>query len=199
MVARHLTTPWRQPLHAASQAMFALLLTELSDSSTPLLLDSGCGNGEGTRLLAARFPGHRVIGVDKSAARLRRLAPLGFAVHDNAILLRAELGSFWRLFVAAGLVAERHWLFYPNPWPKPEHLGRRWHGHPAFPTLLATSRRIELRSNWRLYLEEFGIALELAGHWRQRIDALPEAEPQSPFERKYRAAAHPLWRLLAQK
>ncbi|MGD9583046.1 MAG: hypothetical protein AB7V26_05145 [Lysobacterales bacterium] len=122
VVVRHLARPWQQPLHAHSQSMFARLCAELAGGTGPLLLDSGCGNGESTRLLAARFPGHRVIGVDRSALRLRRLAPEGFAVHGNAILLRAELGSFWRLFASAGLCAERHWLLYPNPWPRPEHL-----------------------------------------------------------------------------
>ena len=199
VLTRHFTKCWAAPLHAPSLAMFARLDAVQSGSSAPLLLDSGCGTGESSLRLARLFPGHLVIGIDQSAARLRRLAPDGFAVHGNCILVRAELGSFWRLFNARGLKADQHWLLYPNPWPRTLHLKRRWHGHPVFPSLLATTSRIELRSNWRLYLEEFDLALAYTRCWRTHIEALPGAEPISPFERKYLAAGQALWRLSGER
>ena len=85
-----------------------------------------------------------------------------------------------------------HFLLYPNPWPKPGHLRRRIHGHPAFPLLVALGGRIELRSNWQLYVEEFGLAMSLSGRPGAicRIDAV---SPLTLFERKYRDSGHALW------
>src|SRR5688572_23330527 len=104
---RHFDHPWRQPLHAPTQRAFAPLQEMLGAATTPIVLDSGCGTAASTLRLAGLNPGHRVIGVDQSAARLQRLAPEGIAAIGNAIVLRAELASFWRLFVVAGMRAER--------------------------------------------------------------------------------------------
>ena len=145
--------------------------------------------------LAVQFPQHCVIGIDQSAARLQRHAPQGIARLGNAIVLRAELASFWRLFVAAGWHAERHFLLYPNPWPKAAQLGRRWHGHPVFPSLMRTAQSFELRSNWRVYAEEFGFALGYAGCPDVLIESFDCNEPLTPFERKYRDSGHVLWRV----
>ena len=93
----------------------------------------------------------------------------------------------------------RHCIFYPNPWPKAEHLGRRWHGHPRFADLLRLGGRLELRTNWPVYAQEFAHALQVAGHAATLgVVAAPEAEPISPFERKYALSGHTLWLLQAQ-
>ncbi len=196
-VRRHLSCEWRQPIHVPSVRMFERLSVLLRDDERPLLLDSGCGTGDSTLQLAALNPGHCVIGIDQSAARLQRLAPLGIALHANAILLRAELTSFWRLFVAGGWRAERNYLLYPNPWPKAVYLNRRWHGHPVLPILLNTASAIELRSNWRVYADEFAFALTIAGHGEARAEPYDGEIPLTPFELKYRQSGHLLWRVAA--
>lgn len=193
---RHFDTPWQQPLHAPTQRAFALLLAKLYEARRPIILDSGCGTAASTLRLAEMNTGHWVIGVDQSAARLQRISPEGMAQMGNAIVLRAELASFWRLFVDAGLQADRHLLLYPNPWPKAAHLGRRWQGHPVFPTLMRTASRFELRSNWRIYAEEFALALRFGGHAQAAVDVLPREDPLTPFELKYRDSGHELWRVL---
>lgn len=92
---------------------------------------------------------------------------------------------------------QAHYLLYPNPWPKPAHLGRRVHGHPAFPLLLQLGGALELRSNWQLYVEEFGVALQLCGV-AARVAAVPQEEaPLTLFERKYRDSGQQLWRMSA--
>lgn len=182
-------------MHAPTQEAFGRLRGAIDLQQQPLLLDSGCGTGDSTLQLASLFPGHLVIGVDQSAARLQRYAPQGLALIGNALLLRAELTSFWRLLVDASLCAEGHWLLYPNPWPKAAHLGRRWHAHPVFPTLMQTSAQFELRSNWRVYVDEFAQALRHAGHASASTEPLEDAPALTPFERKYRISGHPLWRV----
>jgi tRNA G46 methylase TrmB len=194
-VRRHFDNPWQQPLHAPTQHAFSQLQSMLGNTPLPLMLDSGCGTAASTLHLAELHPGHCVIGVDQSAARLRRLAPDGIAAIGNAIILRAELASFWRLFVEAGMQAERHYLLYPNPWPKAVHLGRRWQGHPVFPTLMRTARQFELRSNWRVYVEEFAFALRFTGHAQAAVETLHIDLPLTPFERKYWDSGHGLWRV----
>jgi len=101
-----------------------------------------------------------------------------------------------RLLADAGLRPTHHYLIHPNPWPKPGHLKRRWHGHPVFPALLALGGQLELRSNFGLYVLEFKRALELAGRPDAKVVSFRgESEAISPFEAKYLASGHTLERL----
>lgn len=191
-VQRHLREPWRSPVHDYSRRAFAPL-AESHDCARPVVLDSGCGTGESTVLLARKHPDSLVIGVDKSAARLDK-AP---GLPANARLLRADLADIWRLMDEAGWTLARHYLLYPNPWPKPGQLKRRWHGHPAFPALIGLGGRLVLRSNFELYADEFARALELAGVGDAKVVSFRVDEPISPFERKYAKSGHRLFQLTA--
>jgi tRNA (guanine-N7-)-methyltransferase len=59
----------------------------------------------------------------------------------NLLLLRCDVVDFW-LLAAQDLVAlgrwnvQRHFVLYPNPYPKAKHLKQRWHGHAVFPYML---------------------------------------------------------------
>lgn len=191
-VSRHLRHRWQSPIHDYSLRAFARL-AESRDPDRPLVLDSGCGTGESTARLAHAHPDCLVVGVDKSRARLDR-APERPA---NARLVRAELADIWRLMGEAGWRTAHHYLLYPNPWPKPGHLKRRWHGHPAFPDLLALGGRLVLRSNFELYVDEFAHALALAGVVDVKVVSFQADEPVSPFERKYAQSGHRLFQLTA--
>lgn len=197
VVRRHLAQPWRAPVHAATERALAPLLAELATWRGPVVLDSGCGDGASTLRLAYRHPSALVVGLDKSALRLQRLAPGGWLRRGNVCLCRAEVAQAWRLLARAGVRLDAHWLLYPNPWPKPTQLLRRWHGHPVFPDLVRLGGRLEVRSNWPLYLAEMARALDLCGR-RGRLTILPPEEPVlTPFESKYRQSGHTLWRLQA--
>lgn len=198
VVRAHLHAPWRAPAHAPSRNACLAWLEKTTPGAQPLILDSGCGTGESTRQLALRHPDARVLGVDQSAARLGPGAETGIRIADNAWLLRARAEDTWRVLHEHGLVVDRHYLLYPNPWPKSGHLRRRWHGHPAFALLLAMSRGLELRTNWSIYAREFCLALGMAG-WNSDGPApfAPEAA-LSPFEAKYQASGHVLFRVCGQ-
>jgi hypothetical protein len=84
---------------------------------------------------------------------------------------------------------------------------RRWHAHPVLPALLALGDTIELRTNWRVYADEFVMALCDAG-WSATCVTFSPANPlpaisTSPgltaFERKYAASGQALWRCIATK
>jgi hypothetical protein len=64
-----------------------------------------------------------------------------------------------------------HYLLYPNPYPKQVRLNQRWYAHASFPILLQLLQlhcsgsgngggSLTVRSNWRQYLEEFGMACQ---------------------------------------
>ena len=186
-VRRHLETPWSQPLHRPSLEAFKYLERERAFSDGQMLiLDSGCGTGKSTQRLAAMFPGQLVIGVDRSISRLAKSGVTSnFLRSENFILLRSELTTFWRLLLQSGRPVERHFLFYPNPWPKPGHLLRRWHGHPVFPQLLALGGEIELRSNWEIYAGEFAQATRIATGASINVENIQPEKAISPFEEKY--------------
>ncbi|WP_245550186.1 tRNA (guanine(46)-N(7))-methyltransferase TrmB [Vreelandella jeotgali] len=196
-VARAFARPLQKPLAEHTRVAFARADAWLAAQNRPLIVDAGCGVGLSTRRLAAAYPGHAVIGVDRSADRLGR--EIG-AVPDNALLVQGDLVDFWRLAFRAGWSPERHYLLYPNPYPKAAQLKKRWHGHPVLPWMLALGGRLELRTNWRLYAEEFALAV---GQATGRTPTLgpyspPEAadsEPLTPFEAKYARSGQPLWQL----
>ncbi len=193
LVQRHIASPSRRPVADHSRAAFERLPAGWLEQG-PLILDSFCGTGQSTALLAQRFPDHCVLGVDKSAARLARHAGDGAG---NYHLLRADCEDVWQLLLEQGVSLARHYLLYPNPWPKPGHLQRRVHGSAALPRLLQLGGRLELRSNWQVYVEEFGLALQLAGH-PGVVTTVPDEPPLTLFEQKYRASGHRLWRFLGR-
>ena len=197
VVRKHLATEFRRSPAAYSVAAFNTLL-ERWDGGAPLVLDSACGTGESTATLALRHPDAFIVGVDQSEERLARgMRKLADSLPRNALLLRADVTDIWALLVRQGIRLTRHHLLYPNPWPKSEHLQRRWHGHPRLRELIALGGELELRTNWPLYAEEFACALSLAGWLPRRVD-VPAAEPLTPFERKYRDSGHPLCGVVAQ-
>ncbi|MDN5925289.1 MAG: methyltransferase domain-containing protein [Xanthomonadales bacterium] len=199
VVQKHLDTAWRQPLRASSEAAFARFAAwYAAGDGAPWILDSGCGTGASTLQLARRYPQHRVLGIDQSAVRLAvgERALKATDAPRNAFLLRCEAADFWRLALAAGLHPARHYLLYPNPWPKAAHLRSRWHAHPAFTQLLALGGELELRSNWEVYAREFALALQVA-RISASITRIEVDDPVSPFERKYAASGHGIWQVTA--
>ncbi len=184
-----------QPLHRPTVDAYCLL-EQQADYSAGLsfILDSGCGTGKSTQRLAQMFPRHLVIGVDRSRSRLAKSGvQSSFSRTGNCILLRAELATFWRLMLKSGLSPERHFLFYPNPWPKPGHLSRRWHGHPVFPQLLTLGGEIEMRCNWDVYATEFAKAAVIATGADIGVKMIEPDNGISPFEQKYLERGQPLF------
>lgn len=199
VVHKHLTHRSQKPIQAHTQQAFDEMNAIVQQFSGEVILDSCCGVGQSTRLLAKQNPDAIVIGVDKSAHRLRRNVEQvnrddGQGTVDNYYLIRADLNDFYRLIVAANWPITKHYILYPNPWPKAKHLQRRWHGSAVFPQIIATGAEIILRSNWRLYLEEFQFAAELA-HFKGEISTVEGNEPLTPFEAKYQASGQQCWQL----
>lgn len=198
LVRRYQQHRFLKPVAAHSQDAFDAVAEQVNKWRGPLILDSCCGVGESTAVLASRYPEALVIGVDKSAHRLQRnLQHQGKAEGAPYLLLRADLNDFWRLAAEAKWQLDQHFLLYPNPWPKQKHVGRRWHASPVLPSLLQLGGELTVRSNWPIYIDEFAAAIELYDVVSQREQLAEDIEPMTPFERKYQAAGQALWQLTA--
>jgi tRNA (guanine-N7-)-methyltransferase len=197
LLDRHLAAPFRKPYADYNRAAFdaSLERRERVAPSAPLILDSCCGVGESSVALALAFPDYYVIAVDQSASRLSRNASSP-ALPENLDLIRADLVDYWRLMGEADIRLARHYLLYPNPWPKIGHLARRWHGHPVFPALLQLGGVLECRSNWKIYIDEFCFAVGRLTPHRAVCEPYAPDQALTPFERKYQNSGHTLYRTL---
>ena len=196
LLARHLAHPFRKPILDYNRTAFAEAQAawQAWRANAPLILDAGCGVGWSTLRIAAQFPDHFVIGVDQSSDRIGRGKPEDLPA--NAVLIRADLVDFWRLLAEAKIRLARHYNLYPNPWPKIGHLARRWHGHAIFPVWRELGGVLECRSNWSIYIAEMAWALSQLSGQDVAAEAYATSDPMTPFERKYLASGHRLWRCL---
>ena len=197
IVLRHLQSMDQTPMAGHSLSAWPELQSFLRSfkQTKGFVLDLGCGTGLSTIQLAERYPDHAVLGVDRSMDRLSRTN----AAKTNGRLSRFDQFDLLRLCRQANLIADKVYLLYPNPSPKPDQIKRRWHAHPIWPCLLATTRALELRTNWEIYAEEFALALRLSGiaaQVRQLANIKTEAA-LTRFEAKYHASGHALWQVLA--
>lgn len=183
VVHRFKQTIYRRPIPDSQAHAFTRVINFCNDRSRPLIIDSGCGTGLSTQMLAEQFLDHDVIGIDKSSHRLARSAA---SMSSNFLLVRADLLDMWRMLVRAKLPIARHYLLYPNPWPKIGHLKRRFHAHPIFSTMLSVAPYFELRTNWRIYAEEMMIALKIFGQ-QPSMSIKTDQNYLSLFEKKYLA------------
>lgn len=189
LVTRYAQTTYQRPIPLHQQKAFDQIYRNVSRSNKPIIIDSGCGTGLSTQKLAAQFSDHFVIGIDKSASRLARapLCPL-----TNYLLVRANLIDMWRLLAEAQLPIVRHYLLYPNPWPKISHLKRRFYAHPIFKTLVSLSPFFELRTNWFIYAQECALALETLGLHPQLAKKV-DHDYLTLFEKKYLRTNCPIY------
>ncbi|WP_144395111.1 tRNA (guanine(46)-N(7))-methyltransferase TrmB [Pleionea sediminis] len=195
VVISHRDSDYKKPIQAHNQQGFDKFLKVIQVGERPMILDSCCGTGMSTLQLAEKFPEHWVIGIDQSEVRLSKVDnPL-----DNVLFVRANCEDFWRLCLQVNLFFEQHFILYPNPWPKKKHLQRRWHGHPVFPVLPQLSHKVELRSNWRIYLEEFSYAWKILTKRDSEPVAFQPENYLTLFEKKYAESGHDLFKLVVEK
>jgi tRNA G46 methylase TrmB len=185
----------QRPMQAHTQAAFAQASSWLGDWQGDIIIDSCCGVGESTAKLALRYPEARVLGVDKSAMRLEKHSHYA-SDQSNYCMIRADVNDFWRLVVQANWQVKKHYLLYPNPYPKAAQVQKRWHASPAMVDLMAMCQHIEVRSNWDIYLQEFAQAAALYGVDSNLVVIDNTIEPMTPFERKYQDSGQDCWQLV---
>jgi tRNA G46 methylase TrmB len=195
VVARHLVHSSQKPLSAHTQLAFLEATDWLKDWQGDLILDSCCGVGESTVNIARAHPNARIIGIDKSALRTDKHQAYASTL-QNYLVLRADLNDFLRLLVLNKKRLSKHYLLYPNPYPKSAHLQRRWYATSALKDMLELGGLLEVRSNWQLYIQEFSAALAIA-NVSNKIRLFASDQAITPFERKYWQSGQSSWQLLA--
>jgi tRNA (guanine-N7-)-methyltransferase len=200
LVDRHARCEFLRPLAPSGLEPFEQAIAAWQSHSGSLIIDAGCGVGISTRKLAQQFPDAFVIGIDQSAHRLQRHTRWEGTEPSNFITVRADLVDFWQRMALARIQPVQQFLLYPNPWPKKAQLQRRWHGHPIFPTLLCLGGHLECRSNWKTYIDEMALALTQLTGIEVPTEPWPvdPAAALTPFEQKYAASGHTLWRCAIQ-
>ncbi len=197
IVKKHLSHPYKKPYREFSEDIFHQVDEIQKKVNKPIILDSGCGTGESSFNLVKIYPDNLIIGIDKSEKRLDKLIKDKTVYHeDNLILVRADIVDIWRLTKKTNWNIKKHYLLYPNPWPKKDQLKRRWQGHPIFPEMVGLSDQIELRTNWQIYAEEFKFALDIVTNKKTSIDNVDIKDFISPFEKKYYESGHELYRVV---
>lgn len=195
LVQRYLRHPSQRPISEHTLAAFTHCQTWLAGWRGDIILDSCCGVGESTAHIARQYPEAKVIGIDKSAHRIAKHSHYA-QQRENYTVLRADVNDFWRLAVQHHWQPCRHYLLYPNPYPKASQVQKRWHACAAFADLLALGGILEVRSNWQIYIQEFAQALAVAGV-KAQCDEFKAPQPLTPFERKYWQSGQQSWRTVA--
>lgn len=201
VVQKHLNSQSLRPIAAHTEIAFQNFVQHYKGQA--LIFDSGCGTARSSLMLAHKYPNALVVGIDKSAARLEkfnnRYSDDVLKNASNLHIVRADYEDFLKIAAREKLKLSKHKLLYPNPWPKSQHLQRRWHGSAIFKTLLGLGGEIELRSNWKIYVQEFQQALLVAGH-QATIHQLSLDKDNfiSDFEQKYHKSQQTLWQLRCQ-
>ncbi len=195
VVRKQLQHTSQKPISAHTQLAFDQVMAWLGDWSGELILDSCCGVGESTANIALANANAKVIGVDKSALRTNKHQ--AYAVEkDNYLVVRADLNDFLVLLIKANKTLSKHFLFYPNPYPKSAHLQKRWYVTSALPIIIKLGGQLEVRSNWQLYIQEFSQALKIADI-QSTVTSYQQLPAITPFERKYWQSGQQSWQLLA--
>jgi tRNA (guanine-N7-)-methyltransferase len=89
---------------------------ELFKNSNPLILELGCGKGEYTVGLAARFPDNNYIGIDIKGARMWRGAKTANDLKlNNVAFLRTRIEFINSFF--SGDEVDEIWITFPDPHP----------------------------------------------------------------------------------
>ena len=171
----------------------------------PIILDNGCGTGLSSLKLARTYSDSIIIAIDKSLARLRKfphyLGLEGGATPENLLFIRADAEEIWRLFKQEGIRTDKAFFFYPNPWPKKNDFKKRWYSHPAFAETIDIFGELYVRSNWKLFCEEFA---QVANHFYSDQYSVEELEIErkvyfTAFEKKYYESGQTLWEMKKHK
>ena len=193
LLARHVNSDYQATIPQHAIEAFEKCNTFVQSRKQAVVLDSGCGTGESSYRLAKQYPQLTVVGMDKSSHRLERHYAHG-EQPSNLIFVRCDCVHFWLLMKQSQWQVAHHYLLYPNPWPKPGHLQRRWHGHPIFPAMIELSDKLTLRTNWDIYAQEFVQAINLISNKQATLNQLENIDsPLTPFERKYLQSEHELY------
>lgn len=195
MVKKNDLNAYLRPISVHAQTAFFKLEKKIARDKQAIIIDSCCGTGKSTQVLGAKFPNHLVVGIDRSRKRLEKIPNM----LKNTLYLQCNCEDIWRLILTKKWSVDYHYILYPNPYPKIGDLKKRWHGHPVFPSLLKLAKKTIVRSDWRLYLDEFALAAQILNYKAEAVKAVEAQTALTAFEIKYRQANRPFYELIVTR
>jgi tRNA (guanine-N7-)-methyltransferase len=194
---------YKRPIADFSRRTFETILEAINKfGNNSIILDICCGTGESTYNLATLYPSHLIIGIDKSMSRLERNNSFKAVRPQNILLIRGEVLDLSYLFYQAvkqkQVVVFKQFILYPNPWPKEKHFKRRFSGNPITPFIFGLNCSIEIRSNWKIYLEEFCLAAKFYGYGSMTLDSFTPEKTSTAVEKKFLDRGHFLYKCVVE-
>ena len=180
-------SPTRQRAFEELLPRYAVQLDELRAdvaAGRPIIVEIGCGRGDATSAMAPADHDDLVVACEPNGAMLANLAVL---LDDGAIdNVRLWMGDAFDLLAAlgSGTVAEIR-VWFPDPWPKPRHAGKRL-VLPLRLALLADALqiggRLRLATDDAAYAAEALEAIAAEPRLQGQIVPRPPARPITRFE-----------------
>lgn len=193
------------PIFVPSDYFREVRLGEIfADTTRPLEVDLGCGDGSFLVEMAAAHPERNFLGVERLGGRVDKTAQrLAERAITNARVLRLESTYTLAWLLPTACVSRLH-LLCPDPWPKKGHHRRRLFNDAEF---LAGAARVLLqggeflhKTDDRPYYENALEVMALQAQFQRtewKDDAFFYAE--TDFERQWRALGKTMHRVRWQK
>ncbi len=158
-------------------------------SSRPLELDVGCGDGSFLLQMAAHYPERDFLGIERLSGRIRRICRLAAQqgiTNIRVIHLESSYTLSWLL--PAGCAHRIHLLF-PDPWPKKRHAFHRFvapHNLQGIHRALGPGADLLFKTDHEAYFEEATEIVDVSPLFT-RLPWLPASEfyPITDFEQQW--------------
>jgi len=180
---------------AVTNVTVPLPLDALFDPARPLEIEIGCGNGRFLAARAVKNPGTQYLGIERLLPRVRKLDKKAcrFGL-DNLRVLRLE--AFYTFYYLLPSHRVRTvYVFFPDPWPKRRHHGRRLFS-PLF--LDALWARLEIGGTVQVatdhpdYFASIRACLTADPRFQEASVMERTADEQTDFERLFRGQGLPI-------
>ncbi len=178
------------------------------DSSRPLEVDLGCGDGTFLTGMAAHHPERDFLGVERMLGRVSKTArKIDAQKLPNARIMRLESAYTVAWMLPRTSVSRLH-LLCPDPWPKKKHAARRLVNQSEFldglTRILVDGGEFLLKTDDQPYFEDALLSLQSRSYQFERLE-WPEGAffyPQTDFEQGWlkigRVIHRARWRLIAR-
>jgi len=175
---------------------------ELFQTTAPLEVDIGCGRGRFLLARARNEPGHNFIGVDRVLLRLRKLDKrAGASGLTNIRLICGDAAELVRERLPGDAV-QTFFVFFPDPWPKRRHHGRRLMSRRFASDLwaaMAPDGWLHIATDHADYFASIRSFLDADVRFRSTAPFVPAEEEETDFGLIFRGKGHPLFRCSYRK
>lgn len=170
------------------------------DTTRPLEVDLGCGDGTFLVGMAAQHPERDFLGVERMLGRVSKTArKIAAQKLPNARIMRLESAYTVAWLLPRASVSRLH-LLCPDPWPKKRHAERRLVNQAEFldglTRILRPGGEFLLKTDDQPYFEDALLSFESRTHQFQRLDWPDGAFPYTTtdFEATWLAAGRSIHR-----